>query len=224
LKRLADRLGDTTAIEWVRDRGQERHVGQISHARIRRGPWKRVRVQLLREVGLDRDQQQLGCGNPGEPEVVFAPDRRCIAQHVPAEHDIEAEPCTVDLSGELALDAKPPAAVYQAIAGQLCAGSVGLDLERHEVAEIELPQRLKPRQDRRLIREDHEVDVSRGARAIDPDLEAEPALEHDAALEAGGDAREQALKHEQLATALDPEAGCTSSQSIFERLLEVDSG
>lgn len=43
---------------------------------------------------------------------------------------------------KLALDAKPLAAVEHAVAGYLGMAPVELDLERQEIAEIELPERL----------------------------------------------------------------------------------
>jgi hypothetical protein len=132
---------------------------------------------------------------------------------------------SVDLAGELAVDLKPFAAVHDAVSGDLGCALPGLDLEGHEVAEIELPQHLQSLEDRFLCPEQDDVDICRRSRATEPDLEREPALEpaleHDVGPEALCEPSEQALKHQQLTPALDPRTGGAASQPFFERLLEI---
>src|SRR4051812_21200576 len=91
------------------------------------------------------------------------------AEHIAPEGNIEAEASSVYLAGESAFHAKPLSSVEHPFAGDLGGVLVGLDLECHEVLQIELSGCLQTLEQMRIRSEKDEVDVSRGAGDLEPD-------------------------------------------------------
>ncbi len=124
-----------------------------------------------------------------------------LAEHGVSEGHVDAERLAVKLPRELALAAETKPLVLQAIILNLGMVSVGIHLEGHEVAEVPTAGVLQSGE--HVLRRAHhsQVDVLRGAGALESELEHKPALERRGIAEHRGDAGEETVEHQELPLA-----------------------
>ena len=116
---------------------QEREVWQILFTReFGRVRGHRVRVQLLRDVRLDRVEPQRRRGDAGEREHVLRDDDLRARRIGSPNATSTPKGLPVELARELALGAEPKPVVLHPVVLDLRVVVVRPDLERHEVAEV----------------------------------------------------------------------------------------
>lgn len=160
-------------------------------------------MELLGHVGLDRVDAQHGRADPREGEEIVADHPIRLSDDRIAERDVHPEDLAIQPTCHPALGAEPLALVLDPRPCDVGMARVRADLEGHEIPEIEATGLLEPLEQRRRRAGQAEVDVSRGARALEPDFQDEPALQHRSVAEQALDAREEPIEHEQLPPAGD---------------------
>ena len=115
----------------------------------------------------------------------------------------------------------PEPVVLHAVVLDLGMVFVGTELESHEVAKVATPGILQFCENVVRRARHPQVDVLRGAGALEPEFEHEAARERHGIAQHGDDAREEPVEHQELALA--SELGATlrgRSEALLEGLLE----
>lgn len=178
-------------------------------------------MELLGDVRLDRVEAQRGRGDAGEPQDIVGDDGVGRPEDRVAERNIDAERISVRFPCEPTLGAEAQALVLHALVLDLGMLRIRADLEGEEVAEVEASRGLEPGEHVVGRPGEAEVDVLRGSRALETQLEHEPTFEHRRVAEHGDNPREEAVEHEQLAVARKLRARLRRrAKPLLEGLLE----
>lgn len=153
-------------------------------------------MELFGQMRLDRVEANGGRGNSDEVEQVFSCDDLGGANHRVSESDVDAEALTEEPACDRTLRAEAVALVRHAVVLNLWLRCIANDLEGHEVAQLSSARLLKLGE-QILGRAHHpKVDVLRGARAVEAQLEHETSFERGCISEHAVDAREKSVKDE----------------------------
>ena len=166
-ERLFERAPKLRAFN-LANTGEERYVGEIFHAGVRALARKRVRVELLGDVSLDRVEAERGRSDPGEPEDIIGNDDVGLAENGVGECDVEPEGLTVGLARQRACHAVALTFVNHSLVRDLGMLGVGRDREQHELAEIEAGRALKPFENPGGRTDEPEIDVRSEADSRQP--------------------------------------------------------
>ncbi len=156
-----------------------------------------------------------------EAEDILGDDPIRWTEHRVGEADVEAEGARICLANERASNGESLAVIANAVAGQHRMAPVWIDLEDHEVAEVEPSERLQAGEQVAGRARHTQVDVAGGTGAVKPDLEAQAALEGDRIPESDHRAGEESVVHQQLTPTIEV---AEIFESLVERLLERRGG
>jgi hypothetical protein len=209
----------------VFDGAQQGHVRKVSNACVFCCARDRVRVQVLREMCFDWQDLHYGCWDACEIKERLCCNGRWLAEHVSTQDNIQTEAGSVELAREFALRTKTLSSVAYSVARYFRPAFVSLDLERHEVFEIELSGRLKALEELCVGSAKDKVYVSRRACAFEPNFKREAAFENGRVTERNVCACEHSREDHDLTTSLDVDATSgISTETILECRLERGGG
>lgn len=115
---------------------EQGNIGKVFHPRVRSLARHCVRVQLLRNVRLDRMNPRCRRGHASEREHILCDHDLRLSEYWVTECDIDTERLCVRRSRECALDAKPKPVVLHPFVLDLRLSSIRGNFERHEVVEV----------------------------------------------------------------------------------------